>query len=105
MIDSGAIGLFINKEFAKKISLKIIPRRVPIPLTLFDGSPAETITHQAFAELHLGKHMQRLKFDVTTLSHFAVILGLPWLRTYNPHIDWVNEVIEITEEKEAMNIS
>lgn len=100
MIDSGATSLFIDKEFAKKIGLKLFPKKSPIPLTLFDGSPAEDITHQAFAELHLGKQVQKLRFDVTTLSHFAIIFGLPGLRTYNPHIDWANEVIEITEDSE-----
>lgn len=100
MIDSGATGLFIDKEFAKKIGLKLLLKKSPVSLTPFDGSPAENITHQAFAELHLGNHVQKLRFDVTTLSHFAIILGLPWLRTYNPHIDWANEVIEITEDNE-----
>ena len=100
MIDSGATGLFIDKEFAKKIGLETTRKKNPVPLTLFDGSPAENITHQAFAELHLGGSIQRLKFDITTLSHFAIILGLPWLKTFNPNIDWANEVIEISEDNE-----
>lgn len=100
MIDSGATGLFIDKSFANKLGLKINPRRNPISLILFDGTKAEDITHQAFVELHFGNHVQRLKFDVTTLSHFAIVLGLPWLKTYNPHINWENEIIEITKENE-----
>lgn len=100
MIDSGATGLFIDRDFAKKLGLKLFARKTPSTLTLFDGTRAEDITHQAFVELHFGNHVQRLKFDVTTLSHFAVILGFPWLKTYNPNIDWKNEVIAITEENE-----
>jgi hypothetical protein len=98
MIDSGATGLFIDKEFAKKIGLKLWKKPRPIKLTLFGGSKAQDITHQAFADLNIRGFTQKLKFEVTTLSHFAIVLGLPWLREYNPNIDWKNEVIEFKEE-------
>lgn len=98
MIDSGATGIFIDKEFAKKIGLQLYKRQHPVKLTLFDGSRAQDITHQAFAELNFKGVTQKLRFEVTTLSHFAIVLGLPWLRIYNPNIDWKNEVIEFHEE-------
>ena len=100
MIDSGATGLFIDKEFVQKMGLKTYKKKHSIALTLFDGSRAADLTHQVFLELHLDGVVQKIALDVTTLSHYAVVLGLPWLKAYNPHIDWQNEVIEITEQGE-----
>lgn len=80
MIDSGATGIFIDEAFAKHLGLKRMKRQTPVHLTLFDGSAAKTITHQIHAEFLLDGLLQELTFEVTTLSHYAVVLGLPWLK-------------------------
>lgn len=100
MIDSGATGLFIDEEFVRKMGLKTHKKRRPSPLSLFDGTKVKDITEKVYLNLHLRGMVQKLACDVTVLSHYAIILGLPWLKTYNPHIDWRNEIIEISEDGE-----
>lgn len=41
--------------------------------------------------------------DVTDLhKKFAIVLGMPWLRIYNPHVDWTNGRIEISDKGEFL---
>lgn len=102
MIDSGATGLFIDKEFAEHLKLKQFRKKKPVKLTLFDGSSALEITHQVYATFEYKGIQQKLRFEVTKLSHFAIVLGLPWLKDYNPNIDWGKEAVEIHDEGIAL---
>jgi RNase H-like domain found in reverse transcriptase/Reverse transcriptase (RNA-dependent DNA polymerase)/gag-polyprotein putative aspartyl protease len=95
MIDSGTTGIFIDEEFTRTLGLDLVKRKNEIRLTLFDGSRAKTITHQVYARIQIGDVMQNLAFEVTKLSHYPVILGLPWLKMYNPVIDWQREEISL----------
>ena len=103
MIDSGATGIFIDRSYAKKLGLRQIKRKKIAHLTLFDGSNAEPITHQVAATLKVGDAEQKLVFDITPLGEYQVILGLPWLQTYNPNIDWANETITLHGNKIALS--
>lgn len=100
MIDSGATGLFIDEDFANRLGLKKWKKKRPVQLTLFDGSYARDITHQISLDLDFSGVTQKLVLNVTTLSHYAIVLGLPWLKAFNPLIDWRNETVEVTEEGE-----
>jgi len=33
-------------------------------------------------------HTKFIQLDITVLGTYAVILGMPWLKTYNPQINW-----------------
>lgn len=103
MIDSGATGLFIDKEFVQRLGLKTYRKRKPVPLSLFDGTRIADITEQVYLDLHFSGAVQQLCLDVTTLSHYAIVLGLPWLQAYNPYIDWKNEIIEIPDQENELN--
>ncbi len=43
--------------------------------------------------LRLGRHWEKLRLDVTEQPGSDIVLGIPWLRTANPMIDWTNETI------------
>ena len=37
---------------------------------------------------------------IIDLPHgYNVILGMPWLRAFNPHIDWIRSTIRIRDRK------
>ena len=36
----------------------------------------------------LSKEPENLELMVVGLGHHQIILGMPWLKTWNPHIDW-----------------
>jgi predicted aspartyl protease len=93
MVDSGATGIFIDKDFCRKFGLTTYKRKRPIRLTLFDGSEAGVITHQAKGTIVIDGQEQDLIFEVTQLSTYPIVLGLPWLKMFNPTINWMEEEI------------
>lgn len=93
MIDSGATGIFIDQDFCRKHGITTFKRKRPIRLTLFNGSDAGYITRQAKATLVINKEEQELVFEVTRLSTYPIVLGLPWLRKFNPIINWMEEEV------------
>lgn len=56
-----------------------------------EGTSLETVTHQMvnLAVTISGSHQELLTFLVISSPSSAVVLGLPWLKLHNPHIDWV----------------
>lgn len=104
MVDSGATGLFINKDFAKKLGLKMYKKAHPIQLSLFNGKPAKPITHSIYAELLVNGFTQKLKFEVTTLARYAIVLSLPWLKMVNPTINWNQETLILNPSIKELNL-
>ncbi len=93
MIDSGATGIFIDETFCQNYKIPTVKRNRPIKLTLFNGTSAGDITRQVKADLLIGDNKQALVFEVTKLSNFPIVLGLPWLKEFNPTINWEEEEI------------
>ncbi|KAG6884110.1 hypothetical protein C0993_001364 [Termitomyces sp. T159_Od127] len=91
LVDSGTTDNFIDESL---VTLAAMPQRLPLPicLTLFDGSStsASNITHYVQTTLTSANSQQQdLQLLVIHLHAFApLILGLPWLRSTNPHIDY-----------------
>lgn len=93
MVDSGATGIFIDKDFCRRFGITTYKRKRPIYLTLFNGSDAGDITHQAKGTIVIDNNEQDLIFEVTQLSTYPIVLGLPWLKMFNPTINWMEEEI------------
>jgi RNase H-like domain found in reverse transcriptase/Reverse transcriptase (RNA-dependent DNA polymerase)/Integrase zinc binding domain/Chromo (CHRromatin Organisation MOdifier) domain/Retrotransposon gag protein len=93
MIDSGATGNFMCTETAKWDGVWTQKKRKPYRLGLIDGSHTSseagwvTMETQSL-QMTLGDHEEWIKFDVTYLGTHEVVLGMPWLVTHNPRIDW-----------------
>ena len=100
MLDSGATGLFINRQYAAQRKLPTFPLNDQLPLYNIDGTPnkAGTITHFCRARLVTGDHDQEWDFLVTDLGPEDLILGLPWLRAVNPKVDWEDGTVELEAE-------
>ena len=90
LIDSGATGRFISKQFveANRITTKRLTR--PIPVYNVDGTPNENgaISEVANLILRFRGHTERATFAVTSLGRQNVILGFTWLEDHNPSINW-----------------
>ena len=90
MIDSGATALFIHERFVKQN--RMVKHRLPqeIGLRNIDGSAnqAGKLTHFVRLKLDVGPHSETTEFLVTNLGPENVILGLPWLKRFNPSVDW-----------------
>ncbi|EEB88864.1 hypothetical protein MPER_13114 [Moniliophthora perniciosa FA553] len=92
LIDSGASRLFLDREEAAKYTRKQRRLEKPVKLTLFDGESTSSglITHALDGTITFEDgtvHKEELL--ITKLHPEAkLVLGLPWLRKYNPDIDW-----------------
>lgn len=92
LVDSGTSDSFLDSAFARKHGLK--PRKLLSPrnLRLFDGglAPAGPITHSIALKIvpPNGKVHSHL-FLLSTLDPSApIVLGIDWLSSLNPSIDW-----------------
>jgi hypothetical protein len=101
LIDSGASRAFIDIALANSHPEKMEQLGNPIPLKLFDGeyTSAGNITHKFKTNIVLESgEVQHITFLVTKLHpDTPIVLGLPWLREWNPLIDWKN--LKISFEK------
>ena len=90
MVDSGATALFIDKKYADRQKMWQIPLEHPIRLHNIDGklNEAGSITHKVRLSLKIGPDTEKFEFYVTSLGPEKIILGLPWLRHWNPTINW-----------------
>jgi len=90
LLDSGAIGSFIDKDFVrtKGITTQIISR--PILVYNIDGSPNEAgqISKVVDVVLRYKTHSERTLLAVSSLGRQSMILGYTWLKDHNPEVDW-----------------
>ena len=94
LIDSGATSNFINSALASMSVFVPTVLAQPITLSLFDGKPAMSgFIHQSVSTSvqFSDESTQTLDLLVTQLHPLAlIVLGLPWLWSTNPVIDWAN---------------
>ncbi|TKA66112.1 hypothetical protein B0A49_10924 [Cryomyces minteri] len=92
MADTGAEGrAFIDEGWALDHKLTLTPLRHSFGLRVFDGREAEVgrVTHCVWSALRIHDHLEkRVKFYVTRLAHYPIVLGLPWLKQHNPRVDF-----------------
>ena len=90
MVDSRATALFIDKKYANSQKMWQIPLESSICLHSIDGTlnEARSITHKVKLWLMIGSDGEKFEFYITSSGPEKVILGLPWLRHRNPHINW-----------------
>jgi hypothetical protein len=101
MIDSGATANFINESFV--FSENFVKDLLPFPQTLkvVDGRPISSgqVTHQVSSSMLIDDvHLENVSFNVATLGHFPIILGLPWLCLHSPHIKWEKNKISFESD-------
>ena len=98
LLDSGATGLFMDTTFAKEKGFKIERMRKPLMVKNMDGTinVGGVITHQVECNMFFKGHVERVRMDVCNLEKTEVILGMPWLVTHNPEIDWEKREVKMT---------
>ncbi|KAL0177558.1 hypothetical protein M9458_026452, partial [Cirrhinus mrigala] len=97
LIDSGAAGNFIDKDFAKANQLPLLPCVSPVAVAALDGRPLgsgriEYITADLTLRLEPG-HQETIRFFTITSPQSPLILGFPWLDRHEPTISWASGII------------
>lgn len=100
----------MTPTFAAKTGTTLYAKKEPFPLCAIDGKPVEYNSGVVDQEtgripLAMGRHREKLRFDITDTPGSDVVLGLPWLKNANPVIDWRNEKISFSESMKSMPLS
>ena len=90
MIDSGAGGTFIDRNYAKKIGIPLEELQEPLCVYNVDGTMNKTgtITHAVRINININGRQTLVKLFVTGLGKQKIILGFLWLEKENPDINW-----------------
>lgn len=96
LVDSGATGVFMHRDFARNCRAEIRAKLTPREVRVIDGRIINSglITHEATFELIVGDHCETIVADLTNTGRYPCILGTPWLVCHDPTIRWSqNQVI------------
>ena len=92
LIDSGATGNFIDLGLLSLANFPLKKMSQPVRAFNVDGSLNKrgTIMWKVSTRMLLSKEPENIELMVVGLGRHQVILGMPWLKTWNPHIDWTS---------------
>jgi len=89
LLDCGATGSFIDKDFvcSKGMNTRTLSRNIPVFNA--DSSPNEAgqISEVMDVILQYKTHSERMLLTVSGLGKQNLILGYDWLKDHNPKID------------------
>ncbi|KAL0195094.1 hypothetical protein M9458_008666, partial [Cirrhinus mrigala] len=92
LIDSGAAGNFIDRDFVNTNRLPILSCAPPVAVAALDGRPLGTgrVEHTTddlilCLEPH---HQENNRFFIISSPRTPIILGFPWLNHHEPIISW-----------------
>jgi len=98
LVDSGATGLFIDREYVKSNQIPTTKLWVVVPVFNVDGTAntAGSISEVAELILWYEGHSERALFSVTGLGKQNMILGHTWLKEHNPKVNWQTGKVEMS---------
>lgn len=90
LIDSGADESLIDWGLVKQLKIKTVPLSHPVSASALDGRLLFTVTHCTEPiRITINKdHTESMQFHIFESTQHPIILGFPWLKIHNPHIDW-----------------
>ena len=90
LVDSGAMENFIDHR--EVIRLRLGTKKLVKPLIGYnvDDTPNKHGHIMEYVDLLIkqGNHKKRMRFLVSNLRENRLILRYPWLREFNPNLDW-----------------
>jgi len=98
LLDSGATGLVMSSEFAKKQGFKLKRLERPINVRNVDGSlnKKEPIEHTVEVNIYYQGYKERMEIDMIRGQKWMVILRISWLACHNPEINWRTGEVKMT---------
>ena len=96
LVDSGATNNFIHPRLVKRLGLGTNPLEKPKKVWNVDGTTNKggELTHYVDLEVKTGSEKQKMRFLITDLGDDDLILGYPWLSTFEPTFSWHDGVID-----------
>ena len=96
-MDSGATDNFIHPQLIKRLALGTQKLEHSRKIWNIDGTnnKAGRITEYMDLSIQMGKKQNKMRFLITDLGHEDLILGYPWLATFEPKFSWANGTINV----------
>jgi hypothetical protein len=96
LVDSGATDNFIHPKLLKRIGLGVQVLDRPRKIWNIDGTTNRAGQLTSFVDLDVrtGDKERKMRFLVTDLGDEDLILGYPWLATFEPQFNWRSSVID-----------
>jgi len=98
LLDSGAMGMVMSSEFAKKQSFKLKKLERPMQVRNVDGffNREGPIENTVEVNIYYKGHTEKTEINVIGGQKWSVILGMLWLAHHNPEIDWKIGEVKMT---------
>ncbi|KAL0182333.1 hypothetical protein M9458_021708, partial [Cirrhinus mrigala] len=97
LVDSGAAGNFIDRDFVATNHLPILSCASPVAVAALNGRPLGSgrIDHTTNdLTLRIGScHQETIRFFIISSPQSPLILGYPWLNRHEPTISWAGGII------------
>ena len=99
LVDCGATRNFIDVSLLCLLELPLEKLPQPIIANNIDGTANAkgTIRWKAHTNILFKERTEKLKLMVLSLGRRQIILGMPWLKKWNPTIDWERNMIMLPE--------
>ena len=104
LIDSGATGDFVSKEFVEKVRIKTKATNKKYEVTLADGTPIVIEQEAKNVLLRIQDYHERVDLEVGPLDIYDVILGKTWLARHNPDIDWRTNTLTLKQDNRTITL-
>jgi transposase InsO family protein len=104
LVDSGATRNHISPAAIERMGLPHRQKENPYPLITISGDPisyGNGVIHLETGPIQVeieGRTLE-VSFDVLPLGKDEAVLGMPFLREYNPKIDWITGEVEIRDTR------
>ena len=98
LLDSGATGLVMSSEFARKQGFKLKKLERPMNVRNVDRllNKKRPIEHMVEVNIYYQGYRKRTEIDVIGGQKWMVILGMPWLAHHNSKINWRTGKVKMT---------
>jgi gag-polyprotein putative aspartyl protease len=112
LVDSGAEGMIIHQDFAKRNNLTLRTLKSPLPVRNVDGSSntSGAVHHTTIQTLRIkapqnNYHEERSEFYITAIGDHDIILGTDWLNAHNPEVNWTTSQLSFTRCPDTCSLS
>ena len=103
LLDSGADGIIIDHDFAKRNNLTLQTLVHPIPVRNVNGTLNKqgAVTHTTIQTIWIKSqtndyHKETSELYVTSLGDHNLIFGTDWLKAHNPDVDWATPCLTLS---------
>ena len=96
LVDSGATDNFIHPRLIRRLALGTQKLERPRKIWNIDGTnnKAGRIAEYVDLSIQTGKKQDKMRFLITNLGHEDLILGYPWLATFELKFSWADGTID-----------